>query len=134
MAVFSDVELEWQGQLYTIASDRMMKAIAIIEGHITVSEILLVTVGRSIPLSKLCMAYAAVLRYAGARVTDEQVYESVFDGADVQGTMSRAVEKLMTMMLPASTRARLEAEAAAEMAGEGEAEASGNSPATAPAS
>jgi hypothetical protein len=110
MSVFSNIDLEWKGDVYTIAADRVMKAIAVVEAHITVPEFLMVSVGRHLPLSRLCAAYGAVLRYAGARVTDEEVYENVFAGGDVEGTIVRSVNEIMTLMLPARTREQLDGE------------------------
>jgi hypothetical protein len=78
------------------------------------------------------MAYAAVLRYAGAQVTDEEVYEKSFVGDREQEAMVMAIMNLMKMILPASARARMEA-AIYDADGEEDADP-GNSPAAAKAS
>lgn len=133
MSVFSDIGLEWQGEVYTIPSDRVMKAIAIVEAHITVPEFLMISVGKHVPVSRLCAAYGALLRYAGAKVSDEEVYASVFAGRDLQGTIVRSVSELMTLILPPAARARLDSES--EAAGAAIQETGlGNSPATTAAS
>jgi hypothetical protein len=109
MAVFSDIELEWEDRIYTIRSNRVMKAIGIIEDHITLAELQVYSQRGAAPLGKLCMAFAAVLRYAGASVKDDDVYERAFSGEEAQAAMMRAILHLMRMMLPASARAKLEA-------------------------
>lgn len=129
MAVFSDIALEWGGKTYPIPADRVMKAIAVVEEHITLPEFLLVSVGRQVSVSKLCAAYGALLRYAGARVSDEEVYESVFKGGDLQGTIIRSVNEIMQLMIPPATRAALDSPGEA-----GQETSPGNSPATTAAS
>jgi hypothetical protein len=109
-----------------------MGAIARIEDVITLAELQNYSIRGAAPIGKLSMAYAAVLRYAGARVTDEEVYEKSFVGDREQEAMIMAIMNLMKMMLPASARAKMEA-ALHEIEGEGDADP-GNSPAAATAS
>lgn len=99
--VFQDVHLEWDGKRYTVPSDRMMGAIARIEEHVTLSELL--KTGRereTVKLAVLARAYATVLRYAGADVTDEDVYGGMFAGMSQTAAVRAAVESLMAMMVP----------------------------------
>jgi hypothetical protein len=133
MSVFSDIDLEWRGEVYTIAADRVMKAIAVVEAHITVPEFLMVAVGRQVSVSRLCAAYGAVLRYAGAKVTDEEVYASVFASGDLQGTIVRSVSEIMKLVIPPGARADAEGQDVASTDAAHQASL-GNSPATAAAS
>jgi hypothetical protein len=109
MGVFSDIELVWAGTVYTIRSHKVMGAIARIEDIITMPELKAFAGRGTAPVAKLCSAYATVLRYAGARVTDEEVYEVAFSGEQDQEAVIHGVLNLMKMMVPASARAKLEA-------------------------
>jgi hypothetical protein len=138
MGVFSDIELVWAGNVHTIRSHKVMGAIARIEDIITMPELRAFAGRGTAPVAKLCSAYATVLRYAGARVTDEEVYEVAFSGEQEQEAVIHGVLNLMKMMVPASARARLEA-AMAEAGGADAAAAletadAGNSQAAAAAS
>lgn len=109
MGVFSDIELEWESKVFTIPSNRVMKAIALIEETITLGEFQAFALRGTAPLAKLCMAYGSVLRFAGARVTDDEVYDAAFSGEKAQVSMMAAIMNLMKMMLPAQARRKLEA-------------------------
>lgn len=109
MGIFSNIDLEWGGEVYTIPSDQVMKAIAVLESHITVPEFLMIGAGRTMPVSRLCMAYGALLRYAGAKVADDEVYQAVFTGGDLQGQVLRSVNEIMTLIIPPAAREKLEA-------------------------
>lgn len=108
--VFSDIELEWGGNVFTIESNRVMGALARIEQHITLGELQAFSQKGTAPIAKLCMAFADALRYAGARVTDDEVYAQAFEGEEQQQAIMVAIMQLLQMMLPASARVRLEAE------------------------
>lgn len=99
MGVFQDIKLEWNGEAFTVPSNRVMGAIAIIEEHVTLKE-LYESVGRgTAKLSKLASAYGGVLRYAGAKVQDEDVYAGMFDSKAAEN-VSAAVAGLLSMMIP----------------------------------
>jgi hypothetical protein len=109
MGVFQDIELVWEGNVYTIRSHRVMGAIARIEDVITMHELKAFSDRATYPLGKLCKAYAAVLQYAGARVSDEAIYELAFTGVAAQEAVIQGVMNLMKMMVPAAARAKMEA-------------------------
>jgi hypothetical protein len=110
MAIFSDIELEWEGKVWKVRSTRVMKMIAAIEDHITLPELQQFAARGTVPPAKLCMAYATALRYAGAQhVTDDLVYDTIFSGEDGQATVMMAIMGLMQMMLPPSARAKMNA-------------------------
>lgn len=133
MGVFTPVELEWKEQIFTVKPHKVMGMIAAIEDVITLPELQAHCLRGSPPMGKLSMAYGVALRYAGARVTNDEVYDFAFSSSQSQLSVMQAAMGLMKMMLPPAARARLEA---AEAEGEVETEAlnSGNSKATAPAS
>jgi hypothetical protein len=118
MALFEPVSLSWGGIEYSIPANRMMRAIAKVEEVITLQQL-----GNpdAVPMAKISMAYGTLLRYAGAPVTDEAVYEAMFvDGASTPMT---ATQTLLTLMLPKRIRDKL-AKDAEKVAGDPAAEAS----------
>lgn len=102
MAIFDDIKLEWQGRERVIPARRVMGAIATIEDVVTLVELQRYGERGAMPMAKLAMAYAAVLRYAGAQAGDDEVYASLFgsDADEAQGRMLASIQTLMMMMVP----------------------------------
>lgn len=90
------VFLSWKGQEYEVSADRVMMLIAQIEDVITLPQLLNPN-GR--PLAKISMAYGVALRYAGAKVRDDEIYASMFTEGSAESA-SAAVNGLLSMMLP----------------------------------
>jgi hypothetical protein len=130
MGVFQDIELVWQGQTYVVPAHRVMGAIYRMEEVITVDEFSVYALRGAAPVGRLCGVYSAVLQYAGASVSPEDVYAEVFRDAEKKRAVMEAVINLMQMMLPAEARARVNA----AIASSGSAVPSGNLPAAAAAS
>jgi len=101
MAIFQDVTLQWGGVEYTVPANNVMRLIAKVESEISLQEL---TRDQGPPLSKLALGYQAALNHAGARVSSEAIYESMFDQEKSQGEIiNSAVSGLLTIMLPPST-------------------------------
>jgi hypothetical protein len=66
------VELVWKGKPYRIAEDEAFAAGEALEEVVTLTE--LATWGRNMKFRKLARAYAALLTFAGAEVTPEEVH------------------------------------------------------------
>jgi hypothetical protein len=111
MSIFEDVLITWSGTEYKIESSRVMGAIARVEEVITLKELFEFHQKNSAPLAKLSMAFAAVLNYAGANVTEEKVYEAMFTG-DNQMSVINSINTLLMMMIPPSSLKAGNAEAA----------------------
>lgn len=105
--IFDDIKLTWEGKGYTIPARDVMVAIAAIEGHITLQELTQYASRGTAPMGRLSNAYAAVLRVAGADVTDAQVYLGMFSEVIDHGTISNTVNGLLTMMIPPDVRKRV---------------------------
>jgi hypothetical protein len=90
------ITLEYSGESYTVEPDRVMRLIAIIEDIISLPELASGKVG----LAKISMAYGAALRYAGAKVTDEAVYCTMFETDAAQKAQGYIVSLLMMMIPP----------------------------------
>lgn len=104
MGIFEDIRLNWQGVDYVVPSNKVMGAIARIEDVITLTEIYEASQHRSVKFSRVASAYAAVLRYAGATVTDEEVYAGMFAGQSAAAAVRDALTGLLGMMIPPSAK------------------------------
>lgn len=75
---FQDVTLSWQGVEYVVPANDQMRLIAVIEDALmdsTGTPAVAVLSRRGGPSqSRLSVAYAAALRHAGAKVSDQEVY------------------------------------------------------------
>lgn len=99
--VFDSTVLKWKGREYTLPGHRTMGAIMRVEDILTLTELQKFSERETMPLGKMAAAYATVLRYVGAQVTDEEVYETLFEGAaDDQQAVLNGITGLLTMMLP----------------------------------
>lgn len=99
-STFEPIELAWGGNTYTIPANRVLRVIAKIEEHVTISDL---ANGVAIPFAKSAMAYAAVLRFAGARVTDDEVYAALWEEGG-QADVTKVLIGLLSIMLPPSQR------------------------------
>jgi hypothetical protein len=125
MGVFTDIEMVWAGKTYTIKSHRIMGLIAQVEDVITFDEIAKFMRRETVPMARLCEAYAVALKYAGAKVTGETIYQTVYAETEKQVVVLKAITALLAMGLPPDKRALLDltmqaAEAGDETDGEGD--------------
>lgn len=129
--LFQQIELKWRDRNYVIPASRVLRAVARVEDVVTVQQLL---VPDQVPMAKVAMAYGSLLRYAGARVEDEEVYQTLFGGA--QSNALVAVTTLLQLMLPPQVRKALEerAEAEEKPAPQEGAQAEGKDAVTSPAS
>lgn len=97
---FEPVTLNWQGDRYVIAADRVMAAIFVLENVITITELAQIRATGNIPIAKVSHAFAALLRFAGATATEEQVYASMFQGEHAKDAAFLAIQALMVLMVP----------------------------------
>lgn len=100
MGAFDDIKLDWHGKEYTIPANRVLRAIACIEDVLTLNELATYSARNAVPFAKIASAYGAVLRYAGATVTDEDVYAGMLQSEDEGVTVTAALGGLLAMMMP----------------------------------
>lgn len=98
--VFQPVKITWKGVEHTIAPSRMMKCIAIIEEIATLPFLSKCMASGEMPYAKIAMAFAAVLQFAGAAVSAEEVYAEMFKGPDRRAMAGATLLTLLTMMFP----------------------------------
>jgi hypothetical protein len=82
------------------SGNRVIEAIARIEDVVTLEEFGRYDERGTMLITKLAMAYGAVLRYAGARVEDEDVFTGMFSDGQKQNDNVTAMMSLLSMMLP----------------------------------
>lgn len=97
MAVFERVTLGWRGDEYIVEPNRVMMMLAEIEHIITFAE--LAANPKKPPLVRISMAYGAALRFAGAKVQDEEIYSAMFKDNNAAETQE-VIGTLMAMMIP----------------------------------
>lgn len=109
MSGFDKIDLKWKGQTYAVEPHRVLRLIARVEEVVTVDELVKYANRGTAPMAKLSMAYGAALRYAGVKVTDEEIFESVFTGNNSEA-VGVAITGLLSLMIPKSARAQPAAE------------------------
>jgi hypothetical protein len=101
MSMFDDIKLEWQGGTYVIPARMALEAIARIEEVMTIDQVVTYVANCNAPTGRLSKAYAALLRAAGAGVTDEEVYAELFgQGADTLVRTRRVLLVFQAIMIP----------------------------------
>ena len=91
-AVFREIQLGWCGKQYSITPT--MKLLNKIEQDISLSELAYrMSVGK-VPMSQLAVVIGVMLRSAGAKATDEEVYQEMMtgDAEAVQGMAAAVME------------------------------------------
>lgn len=96
MSIFEPVTLTWNDEEYTIEPNRVMGLIEVIEDIITLEEVVSKTGNKR---GKLSRAFASALRYAGAKVNDEDVFKTMF-GSTAGSSISSAVTAILMLMIP----------------------------------
>lgn len=106
MRRFQTITLTHNDQDLVIEPNRVMGLIDVVEEHVTLGEIVTDQSKRgTIRFGKLSQAYAAALRYGGAKVTDEEVYISLMPSGDhgaltMQQRATEIVSALLQLMVP----------------------------------
>lgn len=99
MSCFDEVGINWGGVEYKIPPNRVMGLIESIESVITLDEINAMLVGGKIQRAQISRAYSAALCYAGAAVTSDDVYETLFGDQMMSSTIA-VLTGLLSMMIP----------------------------------
>ena len=100
--IFEEITLGWDGKQYKIPANRVMAAIGVVEKHVTLGELAKWQADpEKLRLTQLTAAYGAIIRFAGANVTDEQVYGGIFM-AGGQAQVVSAIQAMLMMMIPPS--------------------------------
>lgn len=99
---FDDVTLSWADKSYTVPANQQLMLIAKIEdalaGDTGEQAIALLMRKNGPPHSRMAAAFGAALRYAGAGVTDEDVYLSIHQDI-ASGSKMQVATKVNMMIL-----------------------------------
>lgn len=106
MSIFKDVVFGFKGEEFKVKSNKIMRLIGMVEDVVTLQDL---TSGK-VKLSKLAEAYTECLKYAGAEVEVEEVYESLFGGQGAN-SVQESITALIMLMLPPSSYHPPEADA-----------------------
>lgn len=111
MAIFDDIELEWNGVSYQIkGDDSVMRLLAAIEDHLTFFELERGRAEGRPPIAKISNAYATALRFAGCSVTPADVYNGMWQSDQTASAVTEAIGGLLVMMIPKSVKGEIEEE------------------------
>lgn len=109
MKGFQDITLSWAGESYTVPADQQLRLIAEIEDALMDRDgtpAVAVLSRRGGPTqARLSAAFGAALRYAGAHVTDDEVYLTLQEdianmNTDVQSKIQAATLGLLAIVSP----------------------------------
>lgn len=100
MRAFEDYVIGWEGKDYTIPANQLLPVIAAVEEHVTLHELFQASARNRVPLARLSQAYGAILRFAGVNIPDDQIYQRMFNGGNLQDKMMDAVNGLLGLMIP----------------------------------
>lgn len=98
MSIFQPVTLTWKGNEYKIESNRVMMMLAQVEDVLTLGELIKHAQKGGAPVIKISMAYGIMLRYAGVKVVDDEVYKSLMTGKEAN--IKELTQMLLSMMMP----------------------------------
>lgn len=109
MKGFSPVHLSWKGEKFTVPADRQLQLILEIEDALAGAsgqQAIAVLMQRGGPsYARLSQAYGAALRYAGADVSDDEIYLSIMSDmaegkADAAAKTQTAILALLAIIAP----------------------------------
>jgi hypothetical protein len=102
------IKLNWNGRDYFVPRSKLMRARQIIESVYSLKELATHMQEDTPHLVRLSMAYGALLRYLGAQVEDDELYEGMF--GDDQTLGGDAALMLFHIMLPEKLRSSADGE------------------------
>lgn len=100
MNQFQEVKLSWGGKTLIIRPDQVMRAIAVIEEHVTIKELSDFAKRGTAPMARLALAYADLIKFAGGEARSEDIYATMFSGQEGADAAALAINGLLQLMLP----------------------------------
>lgn len=125
MAIFEEVVLKWRDQEYKIPPRRVLECIAAVEvTGLALQDLVTDADSARVPIGRLSRALGAALRFAGAQVTDDEIYDGLFnDPATLQTQALAAVVTLQLLMIPPARMREAQERMRAKGSAEGKPEA-----------
>jgi hypothetical protein len=103
MAIFRELTIKWKGEEYRfVPSMKLMRSIEM--GEISFTDIAVRTSQGRPPISHISFVLAKMLQSAGAKVTDEQVYEELVTGD--QESITFLISLVLTSFSPTEDKSK----------------------------
>jgi hypothetical protein len=103
MAVFRELTISWKGEEFKFTpSMRLMRSIEM--GDISFTDIAVRTSQGRPPISHIAFVLAKMLQAAGAKVTDDEVYEELVTGD--QDSITALISLVLTAFSPGENNAK----------------------------
>lgn len=108
MSKFKPIEAEWKGSIKVIQPENILRLVAQVEDIITLTELSVAMNSTAngqpkIPMGKIALAYAILLRFAGFNVTDDEVYAEMFNQSSKTENKQLAMVDYISLLLLALT-------------------------------
>ena len=106
MNQFEPIQLEWRAVKYVIRPDQILQAMRLLEymdPAVTMSDMARWYSRQQIPKATLAEAYATLLRFAGATVSNDEVFHDYLGGSNAAVLYARSMDVMNTlfrMMVP----------------------------------
>lgn len=104
MNAFEAVSITWKGAEYVVPPDRVLALIAAIEEVITLPELAEMGEKRRPKVAKISEAYGAWLRHAGCKVTNAEVFSTMFSMVVTPASAMEHIAGLMSVLMPLEIR------------------------------
>lgn len=118
MAIFEEVKFRWGEETYTVPPEAVLRCIAAVEATgITLGDLIVEGSAARLPLARLSQGMGAALRFAGAKVTNDEVYDKIL--ASPGGLQMQAISvtvMLHKLMIPPQRLRDMEAKLSEEEA------------------
>jgi len=103
MAIFRELTIKWKGEEYRfVPSMKLMRSIEM--GDISFTDIAVRTSQGRPPVSHIAFVLSKMLQSAGAKVTDEQVYEELVTGD--QESITSLISLVLTSFSPTENKSK----------------------------
>jgi hypothetical protein len=103
MAIFRELTIKWKGEEYRfVPSMKLMRSIEM--GDISFTDIAVRTSQGRPPVSHISFVLSKMLQSAGAKVTDEQVYEELVTGD--QESITSLISLVLTSFSPTENKSK----------------------------
>lgn len=103
MAIFRELTIKWKGEEHRfVPSMKLMRSIEM--GDISFTDIAVRTSQGRPPVSHIAFVLSKMLQSAGAKVTDEQVYEELINGSATD--VADLISLVMLAFSPSETKAK----------------------------
>ena len=103
MAIFRELTIKWKGEEYRfVPSMKLMRTIEM--GDISFTDIAVRTSQGRPPVSHIAFVLSKMLQSAGAKVTDEQVYEELVTGD--QESITSLISLVLTSFSPTEDKSK----------------------------